>query len=204
MDELDQLKKQWLKNTNFTKFNQTEIKAILHKSSTSIVKWIFIICCLELLLGITLSIVLPSEKEEFIAFEVLNWAYEIVSYFAIFYFIYIFFKLLKRIKNTNNTKLLMEDILAVRKNADYYIKFNLWCIIYVIIISLIHKIVVEFYESHSWSMVLFVLILGSILSFIFGYIFIKLVKGYYHLIYGKLLKKLNDNFEELTHLEEES
>ncbi|MEN5432863.1 hypothetical protein ABE545_04385 [Sphingobacterium faecium] len=204
MNELDQFKKQWKENENFMKLNQSEIKAILHKSSTSIVKWIFIICCLELLLGITLSFILPSEKEEFLAFELLNWTYEIISYIAIFYFIYIFFKLLKKIKNTNNTKSLMEAILAVRKNADHYIKFNLWCINYVIIISLLHNIVAEFYESHSWSMVLFILILGSILSFTFGYVFIKLAKGYYHLIYGKLLKKLNHNYEELTRLEEES
>ncbi|UIR55663.1 hypothetical protein LZQ00_15505 [Sphingobacterium sp. SRCM116780] len=203
MDELDQFKRQWKEDEAFKKVNQSDIKGMLQKSSTSIVKWIFIICCLELSIGIILSIILPYEKEEFLIFEILTWVYEILSAGAVLYFAYIFYTLLNNIKNTQNTKSLMENILAVRKNANHYIKFNLWCVHYTIVLSIIHKITMEVYETHNWLMAFLIFILGIFLYIVFGYIFIKIIKGYYYLIYGLLLKKLNTNYEELTRLEQE-
>ena len=43
MDELKQLKKKWQENQKFPKIDKGEIYKFLHKKSSSIVKWIFII-----------------------------------------------------------------------------------------------------------------------------------------------------------------
>ena len=47
MDELKQLKKDWQKDQKFPKINKSEIYKFLHKKSSSIVKWIFIISIVE-------------------------------------------------------------------------------------------------------------------------------------------------------------
>lgn len=203
MDELDQLKKQWKEDQHFDKVDQSTIKTMLHKSSTSIVKWIFIICCIEFIIGLIIPFILPSEKETISIFRFLEWFYSFVVFISCIYFIEKFYKLHRKIKSTNNIKSLLLDILKVRKNAEEYIKFNINCFIYVIIISIIRLIIDEYITTHSWNKVIFVTILGSIISLIFGYIIIKLIKVYYKMLYGILLKKLDKNYEELTRLEED-
>ena len=47
MKELERLKKDWNKNQNFPELSKEEIYKFLHKKSSSIVKWIFIISLLE-------------------------------------------------------------------------------------------------------------------------------------------------------------
>ena len=56
MDELELLKKDW-KNNNaqFKQVSENEIYGMLHKSSSSIVKWIFIISILEIILWTSLG-----------------------------------------------------------------------------------------------------------------------------------------------------
>ena len=50
MKELDLLKKDWKKNANsFEQISETEIYKMIHKKSSSIVKWILIISILEIL-----------------------------------------------------------------------------------------------------------------------------------------------------------
>ena len=50
MDELELLKKDWKKNDGqFKQVSENEIYGMLHKSSSSIVKWIFIISIVEFL-----------------------------------------------------------------------------------------------------------------------------------------------------------
>ena len=51
MDELELLKKDWKKNdAQFKQVSENEIYGMLHKSSSSIVKWIFIISIVEFLI----------------------------------------------------------------------------------------------------------------------------------------------------------
>ena len=47
MDELELLKKDWQENQKFPKLSKQEIYALLHKKSSSIVKWIFILSLIE-------------------------------------------------------------------------------------------------------------------------------------------------------------
>ena len=47
MKELDLLKKDWQKDTAFEQVSEVEIYKMLHKKSSSIVKWILIVSLLE-------------------------------------------------------------------------------------------------------------------------------------------------------------
>lgn len=55
MEELDFLKSHWQKKESFPQIEANEIRNMLHKSSSSIVKWIFIISILEFVFGIAID-----------------------------------------------------------------------------------------------------------------------------------------------------
>ena len=56
MDELDLLKKDWKNSeSNFPKLSYNDFYGMIHKKSSSIVKWIFIISLLEFVLWLLIS-----------------------------------------------------------------------------------------------------------------------------------------------------
>ena len=61
MDELDILKQNWKRNAeNFPKFSEQDIYAMLHKKSSSIVKWILIISVLEFVFWLGISFLMKD------------------------------------------------------------------------------------------------------------------------------------------------
>lgn len=204
MDELDQFKKQWKENENFTKLNQSEITAILHRSSTSIVKWIFIISLIELSLGIILSLLLPTSNRDKSPFShFLDYASESFFYCAIAYFIYKFFKSYTSISSTNSTKKLLNSILETRKHVGNYIKFNIYFIMYSFFVGFVELTIRKINLESQWGANLLLIMAFAICITIVAYLFILIVKFYYKIVYRRLLKKLNNNYEELTRLEQE-
>ena len=55
MNDLDLLKKDWQKPNTFVQISEQDIYGMLHKKSSSIVKWIFYVSIIELGLGLNLS-----------------------------------------------------------------------------------------------------------------------------------------------------
>ena len=63
MDELEILKKDWKKQEgSFQQIGEKEIYGMLHKRSSSIVKWIVVISILELLLWTSISVFSADEE----------------------------------------------------------------------------------------------------------------------------------------------
>lgn len=203
MEGLDLLKKHWNQDQVFPKINKDEIRQMLHRSSSSIVKWIFTVCCVELVLFVALTIFLPREKERFYILEVVDILFEICSYGIVVYFLWTFFKHMKEIKSTNNTKALIENILKVRMSAQRYIQLNLFLVNVIIGTAILSLIFERWYDQAQPNTTFYITIVIMIVFLgFFAWLFNKMVKGYYHLIYGLLLKKLNKNYEELIKLEE--
>ena len=82
MEELDLLKKYWKKSENtFEQVSEVEIYKMLHKKSSSIVKWIVIISVLEVLLWTSISVCFNTDdyfkkihgENLIIYFEVFNY-----------------------------------------------------------------------------------------------------------------------------------
>lgn len=130
MKELDLLKKDWKKNADsFEQISENEIYKMIHKKSSSIVKWILIISILEILFW-TVSNLFFSTDEMLIKINHPEMIFylEVLTYFnyvVVLVFVYFFYKNYKTISATESTKLLMSSILKTRKTVQYYVWYNL-------------------------------------------------------------------------------
>ncbi len=201
MDGLDVLKQHWGKEQNFPKINKEEIRRMLRKSSASIVKWIFIISLIEITLGAGLRYAIPPAAQgPSTLYTIVGVVYETIFYSVILYFIYHFFDSYRQIKNINSTKVLLGTILRTRRYVGYYIRFNIYCIIFSLIFIFLEKLV-GFYQTKSIGSFVFALVLGTILMSFFSWLFLLIVKLYYKVLYHRLVVKLNENYEELLRIE---
>ncbi|WP_396192154.1 hypothetical protein [Flavobacterium sp.] len=216
MEELDLLKKDWKKNENsFEQVSEVDIYKMLHKKSSSIVKWIFYISLLELLFGVVLNIVLSFTKYDeqniamFKKWGIYNFyiVLSVALYMVVFYFIYKFYQNYKKICVIDNTKHLLTTILNTRKVVKHYVIFNLtsFAVIFVTIFS------VGFYHIYIDTMLkkgiehpeisfkvvaislLIIIIITSVFTFLFWL--------FYKVLYGILLKRLFRNYNELKKID---
>ncbi|HYD92078.1 MAG TPA: hypothetical protein VEA37_11410 [Flavobacterium sp.] len=212
MDELDLLKKDWKKNGDkYPKVSEKEIYAMLHKKSSSIVKWILIISILEFIFWVGLTFLLkdsPSSKKlETFNIDHITIPLTIGSYLIIGYFTYLFYMNYRKITTTDNVKNLMSNILRTRKTVSSYIYVNLAyfiitsAIILIItfnkdgdMISLVNKMEAQ----GKAGMVYLIYILGAII--IIG-LLVLLIWLFYRVIYGLLLKRLLRNYNELKKID---
>ncbi|WP_372792384.1 hypothetical protein [Lutibacter sp.] len=211
MDELDLLKKDWKKqDDSFQKLSYDEIYKMIHKKSSTIVKWIFIICILEFLFWGFVNLLIPDSYfeiyEKLHLKTLLNISY-IIHYIVVVGFIYLFYKNYNAICVIDSTSLLMKKIIRTRKTVNYYVYYN---IIVTIILSIIINfmmfsdtdLLVEVFNPKHLALAddkLFnILLIAQIIGFV---VMIGFLLLYYRIIYGILLKKLNKNFKELEILE---
>ena len=130
MDELELLKKDWEKSTKkYPNLSKEDIYGVISKRSSSIVKWIFIISILEFILWTALSFFGDSnqvlEKIQTYDYGFIYYAVFVISYIVIFVFMYLFYNNYRNIAVTENTKVLMEQILKTRKTVKQYVIYNL-------------------------------------------------------------------------------
>ncbi|MCF6347806.1 MAG: hypothetical protein L3J20_05850 [Flavobacteriaceae bacterium] len=200
MDQLELLKKDWKKQEgSLPKLSREDISKLIHKKSSSIVKWIFIISVLELIIPyIPYLFIDYSKNTEFAKEFGLSSFFIIFSaifYIVIIYFIFRFYKNYKSISANSNSKELMQNIIKTRRAVKHYIWFNLGMIPLMASI-LFYKIFnsTEFLEKlpEETSMTSVWL-----LAFIFILITVALLWLFYRLLYGILLNKLRSNYKEL-------
>ncbi|WP_159023845.1 hypothetical protein [Formosa sp. L2A11] len=213
MDELDLLKKDWNKpeNQNFPKLSYNDLYTMHLKKSSSTVKWIFIISLLEFIFWTIISFGIKDNKSMKAlkgtdAETVLN-VLTVLGYIILFYFFYLFYKNYKKISTTDSTKKLMESILKTRQTVKQYVVFNLAFIV----ISTVAVLAIEFNQDPNFGeraheaaasghIFMFyskiILITAGILT-----ITITILLGFYALIYGILLKRLDRNYKELKKMD---
>jgi hypothetical protein len=205
MDDLDLLKKDWQKSDTFTQVSEQDIYGMLHKKSSSIVRWLLIISVLEFGLWTALSFVFDSSKhfkDEHQLFYV-----DLIEYFGygiILIFIYFLFKNYKKITTTVTTKQLMIDILKTKKIVQYYVWYNLTMIVLAIFIGVVYLFILnpkneilkqKFLDDPKLLFGFIVTIIGITI------IFLGVFWLFYKLLYGILLKKLYVNYEELKKID---
>lgn len=205
MEALDLLKKDW-KNQElaFEQVSEASIYGMLHKKSSSIVKWILMISLFELGLGLVLSIfsfdmelLQKIENSDYGTFIKIA---TVFNYVVILFFVYQFYKNYKKIAATNATKKLMDDIIATRKTVRNYIFYNL----VMVGVSVIFGILYAFNQNPNFDSI--EMNLKNILIFVC--ISVVIVGGFvagfwliYRLIYGRLLRKLFANYKELQKID---
>lgn len=211
MEELDLLKKAWQKDTqSFQQVTENEIYKMLHKNSSSSVKWILIISILELLLWTTINVVFNADEyikqmhaeEMMTCLKVLNY----INWAVILWFIYRFYTNYIKISTTTSTKQLMHDILKTRKTVQNYVWYNLG----MALVSSILGFVMAFlyspdlgqikdqiaHDEGNGTIIKIVCIL-SLATIVFLVIFWL----FYKLLYGFLLRRLSNNYKELKKID---
>lgn len=212
MEGLDLLKKDWNKREKgFPEFSENDIYGMIHKRSSSIVKWIFIISILEVLFWTGIQFLLVDDDykkivENYHLSEFLQVS-TIVHYAVLVIFIVLFYLNFQNISTGSSVKTLMNNILKTRKIVNYYVWYN----IIVMFISMVfvwknmitydanlndvlEKSVSTGSETGFWvgvliTMVLMIAVAGGILWL------------FYRLVYGILLKRLQKNYQELERIE---
>jgi magnesium-transporting ATPase (P-type) len=209
MDELELLKKDWNKQSDYKKLSVQDIYPMLHKKSSSIVKMLFYISLGELAFWILVSAIpyvcSDSYKKKLDNIYESDYLFSLLTIFSFgitILFVYLLFKSYKSISVTDNTKKLMENIIKTRRVIKYYVLYNL-------IVGGISMIIGFYIGLHndpetaknmanigSTEKTMIYLILTGIVG-----IFIVVFWLFYKLIYGLLLKRLNRNYNELQKLE---
>jgi hypothetical protein len=212
MDELDLLKKDWKKSEQtFHQYNEVDIYKMIHKKSSSIVKWILIVSILELFLWITASLYMKNSGflDDFKSYDKYHFLTisEFISYAIIGVFINLFYLNYKKINTSNSVKELINRILKTRKTVQNYVKvvigFSFISSIFILLIQFnFDKNVMELTQQASQSGHEYVFYLVTILIILF---FLGLMLGilwvFYRIIYGFFLKNLYRNYEELKKID---
>jgi len=207
MDQLDKLKKEWQsREQELPKVSFNDIYKMLLKKSSSIVKWIFVISIAELLFWIGLHFLIPKENIELMSNmgvgDIMFYS-NFIHYTIFAIFIYYFYRNYRSIQVTDNTKMLMRNILKTRKTVKYFVYYNVGMAILVSIVVDIYfyKNSNQLYEAMDFASkgvpqdnFANVFILSQI---IVGVVIIGLLVVFYWLIYGILLKRLKGNYIEL-------
>lgn len=210
MDELELLKKDWKNNNKqFKQVSENEIYGMLQKSSSSIVKWIFIISIIEIILWTSLGFLTNNDSY----WQMLNKYHlktfmlviSIINYVVIVYFIYKFYSNYKKINATDSVNQLLKNILNSRKTVKQYVNYNLLIIGFILIVAFaaqtmyepkLQEIINKFGADSNKG---YILVFG--IYFVFILVFIFIIWLFYRLIYGYFLRKLKRNYKELEKIE---
>lgn len=211
MEELDLLKKAWQKdNHKFEQVSENEIYAMLHKKSSSIVKWILIISLIEVVFWAAISVLFDFDEymrklhaeDILIYIKVINY----INYGIIVWFIYRFYRNYIKISITESTKQLMHDILKTRKTVQYYVWYNLAMAVFSFISGFIiyfvynpESLILKDRMEHENNYHTLCIIIGTLVLACAIFIFIFWL--FYRLLYGILLRKLNTNYKELKKID---
>lgn len=194
---LDNLKDVWKnQKENTIQFSESDIYKMIHKKSTSIVKWIFYISIIEFVI-----LLIPnffnnsSEAEDQLNAKAILTVITYISYVVTLFFIFVFYRNYRRISVTDSAKKLMATILKTRNAVKHYViailtlgAITLSVIYYKISIS--EELLANLPEDFN------ITILGF-LFFIIAVFILGLMLLFYKLIYGILLNRLRDNYKEL-------
>ena len=209
MKELDLLKKDWKKNENsFVQISEIEIYKMIHKRSSSIVKWILIISILEVLLWTSISILFNTDdyfkKMDHVELIPFMKGITYLNYGVILVFIYLFYKNYIQISTTESTKQLMKTILRTRKTVQCYVWYNLGMALISLIIG---YIIALLYNPETSALMSQITNSGKVMAITIGVLVFTTVAFFgvfwlfYRLLYGILLRRLYANYKELKKID---
>lgn len=213
MDQLELLKSKWKSQaSDYPAYSKVQLTGLLAKKSSSIVKWIFYIGVAEFLLLAIVTIFYTGGNHDMdqmiqILGEPFYYGSIAISYVAILFFIYRFWINYKNISSDQPTRTLMKNILKTRRTMKWYIWYNMgygmiFGVIAFIIILLNDPQFAEIINSSEFQEHKFRFIIGwaGFILLILS-VFCAVVYGIYSLIYGILLRRLKNNYQELKKME---
>lgn len=209
MDELELLKKDWQKSDNtFEKKSSSDLYAMLHKKSSSIVKTLFYISIAELAFWILINTIPMFSSDGYkqqlqdMYKDSLFIGITIFTYAVILLFVYLLYKSYKNISVTDSARKLMKNILKTRKVIRYYVIYNLAMVFVSMVFGFVYSsghdpelaAQIEHFNTQQYAIMIATFVIATL---IFGVV----IWLFYKLLYGILLKRLNKNYNELKKME---
>jgi hypothetical protein len=206
MNNLDKLKEVWKDQKNSKlQFSYDDIQKMLHKKSTSIVKWIFYISILEFCFWLLVSVLVDTDWDKIREFGLYNFMYtlNIINYVIIFAFIVLFYKNYRVISAASTTQKLMSDILKTRKTVYNYVLYNVGMLIFSFAIVLYYifsnaDFLSKLDTAQAGNSTNTTIFMAVAIAIVIVVAIAGLLLLFYRLIYGILLKKLKQNYKELS------
>ena len=200
MDNLKKYKDVWQNQQIDNPLDVNALNKLIHKRSSSIVKWIFYISLIEFGVIIFLNIFMKTDWDFYKSYGLYHFILgtSIVGYAITVVFIVLFYMNYKSISVTNSTKDLINSIIKTRKTVKYYILLNLVFIALALLYSFYIILKTEEYEvmmdnlGKNGHFIVWMVVIFAVL-FVIGVFYI-----FYSLLYGILVKRLNQNYKELT------
>jgi type II secretory pathway component PulF len=124
---------------------------------------------------------------------------------VIIYFIYKFYTNYKKINATDSINHLLKNILNSRKTVKQYVNYNLLMIGFILIVAFVAQTMYEpklqeiIHKFGSNSNKGYVIVFG--IYFVFILVFTFIIWLFYRLIYGFLMRRLKQNYNELQKIE---
>jgi len=210
-EELDLLKKAWKKDAHaYEQVTENQIYKMIHKRSSSIVKWILMISIAELILWAAIGLFTVDDNYlktlEMYHIDTLFSVITVINYVIVFFFIYVFYKNFRTISTTDTVKKLMSSIIKTRKTVQYYIWYNLAMFALIFIIVVISQITYDpsinsvLENTKDSNPQVFWIAIGLTYFVLFAVTF-GLFWLFYRLIYGFLMRRLYKNYEELKKMD---
>ncbi len=198
MKELDLLKKDWKKDKNsFEQLSESAIYKMIQKHSSSLVKWILIISILEFIVLNGISLFINDENiDKFLALhpylDIINY----LNYVVVIGFIVVFYKKYRAISVLDSSKNLIEQIITTRRVVNYYIFWNVVIGGFFGAFGAIDGFNNAYSEDHGVNPIKEYIVILFIVPLV-----MVLIWGFYKLLYGSLLDKLNKNYKELMKID---
>lgn len=209
MDALELLKKDWKKQeSNLPSKDAAELSKLIWKSSSSNVKWILWISIAEFVFFNILGLILnDDEQQAAVASMDLDVFVDISTWLGIaasLFFISKFYQNYRRIKTTDSSRELMENILRTRRWVRYYVNFN---IVMAIIVFVVIALTVStgapdsnfenfLQENGNAAYAIVIAVWLLIIGVMVGFFWL-----FYKILYGWLLRRLKKNYKELSRME---
>lgn len=195
MDELDKLKNHWKNSAEtFPKVSEKEIYAMLHRRSSSIVRWILIISVIELMFWSAFTILgTPVDTNGYQLPEILTML-DYVNYAVLISFIVLFYINYRKISAEKPVKELLQNIIVTRRIVRVYMIYvvSVMSLSVIFAMSILKK---EYNDSPDSTAIMAT-------SIVIVLIIISFVILLYNVIYGRLLRKLTKNYKELEKIKD--
>lgn len=218
---IDRLKDTWQQQKIEPKYNSKEILQMLNKKSRNDVKYIYWISLVEFLLFLGISIFyifkgddtssfyhlineLGIEKTYDVErqFEHLYFILKLISILVGAYFVIRFYLQMKKVHIEGNLKKFISNILNFRKIVHLFIGVNILLLIsYIIVTGITIYLFIEEQHIELSNSLKMGFIIGIVISLFLSLV---IIWGYYKLIYGIILRRLNKTLKQLQEIEQEN
>lgn len=201
MNRLDDLKKQWGKQTFEKKYSKEELNSILQQKSSHSIRWIFYLSFVEFVLYLALPLFLPNYGNAFLYYKTLHlYGFSIgtslLGYAILIFFMWRFYLNYKQINIDASVSHHLKTILNTRRTVNLYFFTNLGVVFVFITVVILSALK---YDSNLIALqnqpggmigLLFALV------FVFG-IVLAIFALLYYVVYGQFLRTLKNNEKEL-------